>query len=65
MDVNCLFAYATGLDLGLGTARDPVRAYAMYTLAGANGKMKKAPVKRDEIGKKTLRSDITDRQAGC
>jgi TPR repeat protein len=56
LDVDCLFAYATGLDNGLGTTRDPVRAYAMYTLAGANGKMKKAPARRDEIGK-TLSSE--------
>jgi len=56
MDVECLFAYATGLDLGLGTARDPVRAYAMYTLAGTNGKMKKAPERRDAIAK-TLSSE--------
>ena len=58
MDVECLFAYATGLDLGLGTTRDPVRAYAMYTLAGANGKMKKAPAKRDEIGKTLSSEDL-------
>jgi hypothetical protein len=58
LDVDCLFAYATGLDLGLGTTRDPVRAYAMYTLAGANGKMKKAPAKRDEIGQALSSEDL-------
>ena len=58
MDVECLFAYATGLDLGLGTTRDPVRAYAMYTLAGANGKRKKASVRRDELAKALSSDDM-------
>src|ERR1043165_8751398 len=58
LDVECLFAYATGLDLGLGTARDPVQAYAMYTLAGAHGKLSKAPAKRDAIGKMLSSEDL-------
>jgi TPR repeat protein len=56
LDRECLFAYATALDLGLGTTRDPVRAYAMYVLSGAGGKASKAQPKRDELGK-TLSSE--------
>jgi TPR repeat protein len=56
LDVQCLFAYATGLDLGLGTTRDPVRAYAMYVLSAANDKVQKAQARRDELAK-TLSSE--------
>jgi TPR repeat protein len=55
MYVECLYAYGTSLDLGLGTTRDPVRAYAMYMLAGSI-KKNKATDKRDELAK-TLSSE--------
>ena len=56
LDPNCLFAYATGLDMGLGAARDPVRAYALYVLAAADAKGTKARARRDELAK-TLSSE--------
>jgi TPR repeat protein len=56
LDVQCLFAYATGLDLGLGTTRDPVHAYAMYVLSAANDKAQKAQARRDELAR-TLSSE--------
>ena len=46
---ECVFAYATGLDLGIGTERDPVKAYAMYTIASTNNNMPKARARRDAI----------------
>jgi TPR repeat protein len=57
MYVECLYAYGTSLELGLGVARDPVRAYAMYTLAGSS-KKNKATDKRDEIAKTLSGEDM-------
>jgi TPR repeat protein len=58
LEVDCAFAYATGLELGLGTTRDPVRAYAMYVVAAANGKASKAQGKRDELAKALSSDDM-------
>ncbi len=51
LDAQCLFADATALDMGLGTTRDPVRAYAMYVLAAAKDPTQKAQARRDELAK--------------
>ena len=56
LDTDCLFAYATGLDMGLGVARDPVRAYALYVLAAPKAKGTKVRTRRDELAK-TLSSE--------
>jgi TPR repeat protein len=50
-DHQCVFAYATAYDVGIGTARDPVMAYAMYSVAAVRGPEVKANRRRDEIAK--------------
>jgi TPR repeat protein len=49
---QCVFAYATSLDYGMGTPRDPVKAYALYSMAALAGDKPKAKQRRDEIGAK-------------
>jgi TPR repeat protein len=52
MDRECMFAYATALDMGIGTPRDGVKAYALYSLSGANEILGgKSRARRDEVGK--------------
>ena len=50
-DHQCVFAYATAYDLGIGTPRDPVMAYALYSVAAIRGPEDKANRRRDEVGK--------------
>ena len=50
-DHQCVFAYATAYDLGIGTPRDPVMAYALYSVAAMRGPEDKANHRRDEVGK--------------
>jgi TPR repeat protein len=49
---KCVFAYATSLDYGMGTPRDPIKAYALYSMAALAGDKPKAKERRDEIGAK-------------
>lgn len=48
---QCAFAYAAALDYGFGTPRDPIKAFAFYSLAAMVGTKPKAEHRRDEIGK--------------
>jgi TPR repeat protein len=50
-DHECVFAYATAYDLGIGTPRDPVMAYALYSVAATRGPEVKANRRRDDVGK--------------
>lgn len=58
---QCVFAYATSLDYGMGTPRDPVKAYALYSMAALAGDRPKAQQRRDELGPKL--SDAEKQQA--
>ncbi len=57
---RCLTAYGTALDLGLGATRDPVKAYAFYSLADSAQPSQKVREKRD-ILRKTLTPEETAR----
>jgi TPR repeat protein len=56
---QCLFAYGVALELGMGIRRDPLPAYAMYSLAlmrdDATPKIK---ARREELGKTLSVGDI-------
>jgi TPR repeat protein len=58
MDRECIFAYATALDLGIGTPRDAVKAYAVYSIAAANENAGKARTRRDEVAKSLSQQQI-------
>jgi TPR repeat protein len=44
---QCLYAYATALEFGIGTARDRVKTYVMYGVAIGRGHLEKAEIKRE------------------
>lgn len=58
MDRECVFAYATALDLGIGVPRDPVKAYAVYSISAANENAGKARSRRDAVGKSLTPAQI-------
>jgi TPR repeat protein len=55
---ECVFAYGTALDFGIGTARDPVKAYAMYSISSARENAGKSRARRDEVGKSLTAAQI-------
>jgi len=55
---QCLFAYATALELGVGIPRDAIKAYALYSLAAMHDNKPKAAKKRDELGKELSPQDL-------
>jgi TPR repeat protein len=56
---ECVFAYGTALDFGIGTNRDPVKAYAMYSIASAGEHTQKAQARRDAVGKTLTPEQMT------
>jgi len=56
---ECVFAYATALDLGVGVPRDPVKAYALYSLSIMLNNQPKATQKRNALGKDLSPDQIT------
>lgn len=62
LDRECVFAYATALDLGIGTPRDAVRAYAVYSIAAARENAGKSRTRRDEVYKTLTAQQIAEAQ---
>jgi TPR repeat protein len=62
-DADCLFAYASALDYGLGTPRDPVKAHVMYGLLQPLNPSVKVQRRRDELARTLGPADLARAEA--
>lgn len=54
LDSQCIFAYATAYDDGIGTMRDPVMAYALYSAAALRASSPSSAASRRDATEKKL-----------
>lgn len=61
---DCVFAYATALDMGMGVPRDPLKAYALYSVVNgrdsSNGRTpsQKTLTRMDKLIKELSREEV-------